>query len=127
MRAPEVAKWQLKYRVDWDATDGRNGGAQRSMEKKRYGAGKEDQGAVALVLDLAKAFERVSLPCGVGLGGALQLPKEDLASAVRVLPAPEASAVRRMCGGAAPDHHGHPARVRVELFASAYCITGCIW
>ena len=26
MRAPEVAKWQQKYRVDWDATDGRNGG-----------------------------------------------------------------------------------------------------
>ena len=27
-----------------------------------YRAGKEDQGAAALVLDLAKAFERVSLP-----------------------------------------------------------------
>ena len=26
LRAPEVAKWQLKYRVEWDATDGRNGG-----------------------------------------------------------------------------------------------------
>ena len=32
------------------------------MEKYRYRAGKEDQGAVALVLDLAKAFERVSFP-----------------------------------------------------------------
>ena len=30
-RAPEVAKWQQKYRVDWDATDGRNGGAQRAV------------------------------------------------------------------------------------------------
>ena len=29
LRAPEVAKWQQKYRVDWDATDGRNGGGQQ--------------------------------------------------------------------------------------------------
>ena len=62
---------------------------------------------------------RASQPsCGLGLGDALQLPKEDLAGAVRVLRAPEASAVRRMCGGAAPDHHGHLARVQVELCAS---------
>ena len=52
---------------------------------------------------LAKAFE-----C-VGLGDALQFPKEDIAGAVRVLRAPE-SAVRRMCCGAATDHHGHLAR-----------------
>ena len=25
MRAPAVAKWKQKCRVDWDATDGRNG------------------------------------------------------------------------------------------------------
>ena len=31
LRAPEVAKWQQKYRVDWDATDGRNGGAQQTL------------------------------------------------------------------------------------------------
>ena len=69
LRAPEVVKWQQKYRVDWDATDGRNGGAQRTvwevlMEMKRFNgrAKAEDQGAVALVLDLANAFERVSLP-----------------------------------------------------------------
>ena len=30
-RAPEVAKWQQKYRVEWDATDERNGGAQRTV------------------------------------------------------------------------------------------------
>ena len=68
LRAREVAKWQQKYRVDWDAADGRNGGAQQTvwevlMEVERYkkSAGKEEQGAVALVQDLAKAFERVSL------------------------------------------------------------------
>ena len=68
LRAPEVAKWQQKYRVEWDATDGRNGGAQRTvleilMEMERFNgrAKAEDQGAVALVLILAKAFERISL------------------------------------------------------------------
>ena len=68
LRAPEVAKWQLKYRVDGDATDGRNGGAQQTvweilMEMERFDgkAKEEDQGAAALVLDLTKAFERVSL------------------------------------------------------------------
>ena len=41
MRAPEVVKWHQKYRVDWDATDGRSGEAQQTvweilmeMEKK---------------------------------------------------------------------------------------------
>ena len=69
LRAPEVARWQQKYRVDWNATDGRNGGGQQTvwemlMEMERFNgkADDEDQGAVALVLELAKAFERVSLP-----------------------------------------------------------------
>ena len=31
LRAPEVAKWQQKYLVDWDVTDGRNGGAQQTV------------------------------------------------------------------------------------------------
>ena len=35
-------------------------------------------------------------PCGLGLGDALQLPDKDLAGAVRVLEAPEESAVRRI-------------------------------
>ena len=69
LRAPEVAKWQQKYRVEWDATDRRNGGAQRrawevlmEMERPHAKAKAKDQGAVAPVLDLAKAPERVSLP-----------------------------------------------------------------
>ena len=63
-----MAKWQLKYREDWDATDGRDGGAQRTvwevlvdMERFNGKAKAEDQGAVVLVLGLTKAFERVSL------------------------------------------------------------------
>ena len=67
-RASEVAKRQHNYRVDWDATDGRNGRAQRTvweilleMERFKSQAGEEELGAVALVLDLAKVVERVSL------------------------------------------------------------------
>ena len=62
LRALEVAKWQQKYR------DGRNGGVQRTVwevltevERLMGRARAEDQKAVALVLDLAKVFERVSL------------------------------------------------------------------
>ena len=40
--------------------------------------------------------------------------------------AQEASAVRRMRGGAAPEHHGHLARVQVELFAFTHCSAGCV-
>ena len=62
-----MAKLQQKYRVDSDATHGRNGGAQQTvwenlMEMERFigKAKEEDRGAVALVLDLTKEFERVS-------------------------------------------------------------------
>ena len=40
LRAPEVAKWQQMYRVDWDATDGRNGGAQQKTVGNADGDGK---------------------------------------------------------------------------------------
>ena len=69
LRMPEVVKWQYKYGIAPDATDGRNGGALRTvweilleMERFKCHAGQKDQGAVAQVLDLAKALERVSLP-----------------------------------------------------------------
>ena len=57
-------------------------------------------------------------PCGFGLGEALQLPKSDFAGALWVFQAPLACTVRRVCGRAAHDHHGYPARVEVELLAS---------
>ena len=88
LRAPEVAKWQQKYRVDWDAADGRHGGAQRTvwevlMETERfYGKAKEeDQGAVALVLDLAKAFE----PVVCAWATHFSFPKKNIAGTVRLL------------------------------------------
>ena len=88
LRTPEVAKWQRRYRVDWDAADERNGGAHRTVWE---------------VPDLVTAFGRVAggedlsgsssrrpgeglrasqSPCGVGLGNALQLPKEDIGGAL---------------------------------------------
>ena len=54
------------------------------MERCKNRAGEEVLGAVALVLDLAKAFGRVSLPGGLVLGDALQLPKDDLGGALWV-------------------------------------------
>ena len=122
LRAPEVAKWQQKYRVDWDATDGRSGGAQQTvweilMEMERFnGKAKEEyQVAIALVLDLAKAFEWVSLP-------------------VVWASATHFSFLRKTCeyfeqqrrGRAAHDHHGYPARVEVELLALTDCVAGYV-
>ena len=47
LRAPEAAKWQQKYRVDWDATDGRNGGAlaseKRNGKRQRRTGGRKGQ------------------------------------------------------------------------------------
>ena len=90
--APEVAKWQQKYLVEWDATDERNGGAQRTvwevlMEMERFtGKAKaEDQGAVALVLNLAKAFERISLLVVWPWATHFSFPRKIFAGDVRLL------------------------------------------
>ena len=106
LRAPEVAKWQQKYRVDWDATDGRNGGAQRTVwevilvEVERVNwKGKSRRSRSCGFGPRPGEGIRASQPsCSLVLGSALQLPKEDLASAVRVHRAPEACTVGRMCG-----------------------------
>ena len=82
LRAPEVAKWQQKYLVDGDATDGRTPQTvwETLMEMERVNgkAKEEDQGAVALVLDLAKAFERVSLPVVWAWATHLSFPRKIL-------------------------------------------------
>ena len=76
MKASEVMWWQQRYRIEWDATDGRNGGAQRTvwemlmeMERFQISSGRLRFGAVALVLLVLEL---------VGLGDALQLPMEDI-------------------------------------------------
>ena len=87
------------------------------MERFNGKAKEEDQGALALVLDLAKAFERVSLPVVWAWATHFSFPRKILRVLCGYFLAPGASAVRRMCGGTARDHHGHLARVQVELFA----------
>ena len=112
LRAPEVAKWQQKYRV------GRSGGAQRTvwevlmeMERFRGKAKAEDQGAVALVLDLAKTFERVSLPVVWVWATYFSFPRKILRVVCGYL---EHQGVysSKVCGRAAHDHHGCLAGVR---------------
>ena len=78
------------------------------MEIERFNgkAKEEDQGALALVLDLAKAFERVTLPVVWAWATHFSFPWMILRLLLWVLRAPEASAVRRMWSGAAPDHPG---------------------
>ena len=123
LKAFEVVKWQQKYRVDWDATDGRDGGAQRTeweilleMERVSVCAKGEDQGALSLVLDLAEAFEWVSLSVVWAWATHFSFPR----SAVWEFRATEASSVRRMCGGTAP---GHPCQgpSGIVCFYVSYC------
>ena len=111
--------------MDWDATEGRSGGAQQTvwevlMEMERFDgtAKKEDQGAVAFGPGPGEGLRASQSPCGVGMRNAFHLPNEDIAGAVWLLRAREASAVRRKCGGAVPDLHDHFSRVKVELLAS---------
>ena len=77
--------------MDWDAIDGRNGGAQQTvwgilMEMERFdgkGNGTRSR-SLGLGSEPGEGLRAGQSSCGVGLGGAHQLPKEDLASAVRV-------------------------------------------
>ena len=94
----EVAKWQQKYRVDRDATDSRNGGAQQTvwemlleMERFRYRARERRFGSSGLGLGSGEGLRAGQSSCGVCLGDALQFPTEDLAGVGRKIRAPKAS------------------------------------
>ena len=107
-----------KHRVDWDATAGRNGGAQQNSVGNIEGDGKiqwqikiSRSRSLSFGSGSGKGIGAGQSSCGLGLGNALQNPKEDFASAVGVLRPP----VRRMCGRAAHDHHSCPARVQVNF------------
>ena len=82
-------------------------------------AAEKDQGAIALVLDLAKAFEPVSHPVGMGMVDAFQLFPGRFGGA-----SAGTSSTSGVFGSAAPDHHGHSSRVQVELLASSCCVPG---
>ena len=125
MRAPEVAKWQRKYRVDVTLQMVRNGGAQQTVWEILNGNGEDFMAKPIKRIKerwlwfwtWREAFERVSLRFFVGVGDALQLPEEDLAGAVWVLRVPGASAVRRMCGRAAH----RPSRLSCQCPSGVVC------
>ena len=80
-------KWQQRYRIDWDASDGRltnslgkfggNGAVQISSGRRIFGSGGVGSGP-------GEGFRARQPPCGLGLGDALQLANEDLAGAFLV-------------------------------------------
>ena len=68
LTAPIVQEWKKRSRAKCDATEGSNGGAVGSawdalldMDKYNYNVEELDQCAVTMVVDLAKAFEKVQL------------------------------------------------------------------
>ena len=82
MIGPEVVKWQQRYRIEWDATDGRNGGAPRAvwgnwleMEMFEPQAGEKRSASRSPRLGLGEGLQAGQSPSGLGLGDALQLPK----------------------------------------------------
>ena len=121
LTAPEVAKWQMKYRVEWEchrwsqrrSTAHSLGNLVGDGQVQILGRRRTSRNCCPGPRN-GEGFRASQSPCGLGLGDAFQFPKEDIAGALRVLRASEASAVRRMCAGAAPDHL---ARVKMELLA----------
>ena len=110
------------------ATDGHDGGAERTvretllqMERFNCHAGETDQGAVALVLELAKAFDRVSLPVVWAWATHFNFPRQFLC-----VPCGYFEIQRRVQfeGCAEPHHHGNSPWVKVELLAPAHCAAG---
>ena len=82
------------------------------MEKYRDRAGKEDQGALTLVLDLAKAFERVSLPVVWAWATHFKKSREILRVLCGYFEHQRRVQFEGCVGGATPDHRGHLATVR---------------
>ena len=114
-------------RHGWSKRSSTNGvGKRMEMERFNGRAKAEEQGAVAQVLDLAKAFERVSLLVVLARATHFIFPRKIW----RVLHGYFEHQRRKQFEGCAaePPHdvHGYPARVQAELFASAHCIAGCI-
>ena len=118
-----MEKWRERerHRVQWDATDGRNGGAERTawetmLEMERFDCGESEmiQGAIMLVLDLAKAFKRVSLRATYS-----NFSRMILRVLCGYLERQRKLQFGRLRSGTAPNNHGHPPRLQMELFAAA--------
>ena len=91
LRAPEVAEWPQQYRIGWDATDGPNGAAERTvwetlqeMERFNDHAG-ERSSSGSPGLRLGESFRAGQSSSGLGVGDAFQIFHEDFAGATRAL------------------------------------------
>ena len=84
MRALEVAKCQQKYRVKWRSSADSLGNFVGEGEVQIPNRWRRSR-SLGFGLGLGDGLRSGQSSCGVGLGDALQLPKEGLASAVRVL------------------------------------------
>ena len=86
--------------------------------------GEKDPGAVASVLDLAKAFERVSFPVVWAWATHFDFPTEILPVLCGYFEHQRRVQLEKLCGGAALDHPSDSLWVQVELPVLAYCFAG---
>ena len=91
LREPEVATWQYKYRIEWEATDGRNGGSQRmvwemllEMERLKKPGRRKISRSGSPGFGSGESYREGQSSSGVGLGDAFQFSQRDVAGAMRV-------------------------------------------
>ena len=112
--------------TQWRSSAHSVGNCSLEMEKFKSQAGEKDQGAVALVLDLAKAFERVSLPVVWAWATHFSIPGKImplLCAGTSIIS--EAFSLK----DALRSRSGPPrpfSQVEVELLACAQCVAGCV-
>ena len=116
LRAPEVAKWQQRYRVDWDATDGRNGGAHQiaweilmEMESFTGKAKEEDQGASQLS----------------GPGQHTSASQGRSCECFAVIASTSGGYSSKGVRQSATDHHGILPGSKWSCLLCAHCVAGC--
>ena len=90
LRAPEVTRWQQRHRFRCDASDGRNGGAVRTvwetlleMERFDFHAGETRPTSAHMCLRVGLSFGSRWPASPVGLGDACQISLEESVCAVR--------------------------------------------
>ena len=133
LRAPEVAKWQQKCRVEWDATDGRNGGAQRTVVGSIDGNGEILMGRQKQKIKELWPWSWIwrrhlseSAFLWSGLGRRISASQGKYCGYCAVTFSTIGVCNLKVCGRAVHDHHGYLARVQVELFAFTHCSAGCV-
>ena len=134
MTASEVAKWQQRYRIEWHAFDCRNGGAQRTvrenlmvMERFKIPSKGRRFGSNGLGAGPGEGLRAGQYPVVWAWATHSSFPRKILRVPCECYAG--TFSIRGECsskdGGAAQDHHGHLARIKMELLASTFCVAGC--